>query len=580
MSTGILVRDIVSAPGLTFERMLRTEASKLWSLRSPRWIAIAMVLGPLVLGSARASVAPSASLGALRSGAAAGFESVAIGVLPVAFLAAVLGLVAMGSEYTGEVISGTFMVSPRRRLFVVAKTIPVLIASFVAALIGLTGAGIVATVILDSRGYDAIFSAELLGIVGCGALAAALLGILGVASAALTRSLVVAAISLAAVIVLAPTTIGILGGAALARLTDLLPATAIQALVTRAPAIPFTVEGAPVSTLTSGGGFLVLIGWVSCSLALALVLIQRRSVTSVRARRRRGRSALPPQSTLTTGLRVVNVLRSEILKLATLPAAWWLLGVSSGATVLIAILTASSIRPQDLLLGPLLPGDVALITADTQSQVIASGLGLAQMLLTFFGAIAVTIEFSSGNIRPTLLAVPRRAVLLLCKTGVVTAAATVFSLVAGLLAAALSTPILNRQGFAAQLFSPIVLETVVRCTVACTLITIIGCAAGVLLRAPVAAISVLVAVFILSHTALGPLQVATQGTPLVWLANLDELFPSAVVAVQTIPPKSSWPQYLSGSILQFDPNQAMVVIAGWAILGGVAALLVFRRRSV
>ena len=112
-----------------------------------------------------------------------------------------------------------------------------------------------------------------------------------------------------------------------------------------------------------GRGFLVLIVWVSCALAIALVLIQRRSVTSVRARRRWGRSALPSESTLTTGLRVVNVLRSEILKFATLPAAWWLLGVSSGATVLIAILTASSIRPQDLLLGPLLLGDVASLAS-------------------------------------------------------------------------------------------------------------------------------------------------------------------------------------------------------------------------
>lgn len=78
--------------------VIASEALKLWSLRSPRWIIAAIVVTPIALGVARAAVASSGS--DAQVGTAAALESVAIGALPVAFLAAVLGLVAMGSEYT------------------------------------------------------------------------------------------------------------------------------------------------------------------------------------------------------------------------------------------------------------------------------------------------------------------------------------------------------------------------------------------------------------------------------------------------------------------------------------------------
>jgi ABC-type transport system involved in multi-copper enzyme maturation permease subunit len=202
------------------------------------------------------------------------------------------------------------------------------------------------------------------------------------------------------------------------------------------------------------------------------------------------------------------------------------------------------------------------------------------VLFAFLGAIAVTSEFSSGNIRPTLLAVPRRTLLLVAKMGVVIAFAGSVALVAHTLTAILATPIQHRQGFPAYFAAPIVTTTVLRCSVACILVAMIGCAVGVLLRTPVASISTLVAIFALSHTVLGPLQILTSETPLVWVANLNEVFPHPIVAVQTIPPNSWWPQWLTGNVLQLNPNQSMIVLLAWAVVTVIAATLVLRRRSI
>ncbi|MFZ2964543.1 MAG: hypothetical protein WA006_07670 [Rhodoglobus sp.] len=533
---------------------------------------------PIVLGTARALIAaPTADQ---QIPAAVAFEAVAIGALPVAFLAAVLGLVAMGSEYTDDVLSGTFTVSPRRRLVVAAKCLPVLSASFLASLIGLAVAGAIAIALLASRDHTDLPVAQVGGIVVAGAVSAALTSVLGVASAALMRSLVGASVQLACVLALAPPAIGIAGGPAVQWLINVLPATAIQAVVTREPATPFTIEGAPPSTLPWWGGMVVLVVWVLGYLTAALVRIGRRAVLSPESPRRpRKHSTGAAATDASTGLRPANVLRSEVLKLLTLPGARWLLGLSVIVVVTTAVLRTSSLTPQDVLTEPVLPGDLALVSEQLQAQAISGGIGLVQLLVAFLGVIVFTSEFSTGNIRPTLIAVPRRSLLLLTKLGVVVVAAACAAIVAYSLAAVLATTFQQRMGFDVALNAPIVPETILRCTLATALVAGIGCAFGVLLRTPIAAISAIVAVFVLSHTALGPLQVLTRGTPLVWLANLDEVFPSAAIAVQNIPANAYWPHFLVGDVLQLDPSQSMMILCVWAVAGGLAGILVFRRRG-
>jgi hypothetical protein len=326
---------------------------------------------------------------------------------------------------------------------------------------------------------------------------------------------------------------------------------------------------------------LVLVGWTLGYLTAALVRIARRPAAPAETRRRGRRAPSPARNPVApTGLGTANVLRSEAYKLATLPATRWLLGLGSVAIVALPLLQASQFRAQDLLVTPILPGDLALLTFDQQAQVIASGIGLAQLLFAFLGAIAVTSEFSSGNIRPTVLAVPRRTLLLLAKMSVVIAFAGSVALVAHTLTAILATPIQQRQGFPAYLAAPIVTTTVLRCTIACILVSLIGCAIGTLLRTPVASIATLVAIFALSHTVLGPLRTQTGGTPLVWLANLNEVFPNPIIAVQTIGPTTWWPQWINGNVLQLNPNQHMTVLLAWAVASVIGATLVLRRRSI
>jgi ABC-type transport system involved in multi-copper enzyme maturation permease subunit len=279
-------------------------------------------------------------------------------------------------------------------------------------------------------------------------------------------------------------------------------------------------------------------------------------------------------------LTIVNVVRSEAHKLVTLPAAWWLLGAAFATTVALATLGSANVRPADLIDNSASAADVAQVTTDHQSQAIAAGLGVAQILFALLGAITFTSEYSSGNIRPALIAAPKRAGLFGAKIAVVLGAVASVAFVSNVVAALVSTGLEQRLGFDAPLTAQIVIGTIVRATSACVLVAAVGCGIGSLLRGPISSISVLVGILILSHSALGPLQLASRGTPLVWFANLDEFFPLPILAAQTLAARTYWPQFLEGSVLQLDPNQSMLVLGTWAFVCLSISLVVFRKTGV
>ena len=128
-----------------------------------------------------------------------------------------------------------------------------------------------------------------------------------------------------------------------------------------------------------------------------------------------------PQALRRPAARFGDLLRSEFLKLRSVRSTRWTLLSAVVANVVLAVLAAV------LLPGRLSSQDLA--TVDPVRLSLA-GLHLSQIAVGVLGVLAVTGEYSSGMIRATLAAVPRRRTLLAAKT--VAFAAT--ALTVGLLA--------------------------------------------------------------------------------------------------------------------------------------------------
>jgi ABC-2 type transport system permease protein len=111
---------------------------------------------------------------------------------------------------------------------------------------------------------------------------------------------------------------------------------------------------------------------------------------------------------------VKHVLKSEIMKIATLPSTAVTLGVTVVASLLVTgLVTNAAVYHGGFGFDP--------------TQEALTGLVMAALTAGVFGALLITGEYSSGTIRATLAATPKRPVLLAAKVGVTTAVMLVFT---------------------------------------------------------------------------------------------------------------------------------------------------------
>ncbi len=160
----------------------------------------------------------------------------------------------------------------------------------------------------------------------------------------------------------------------------------------------------------------------------------RRTCGSRRCRR-------PPGGRVCAG-----AIASEFTKLRSVRSTYWTLGalfvVSVGLGVAITAGNASDIANN--------PGNKAGFDATQIS--LAAFFFLGQLIIAVIGAMVITSEYSTGMIRTSLTAQPRRGVVYAAKAIVFTAVTLVISLVTSFVAFFAGQAMLSGRGVAASLF--------------------------------------------------------------------------------------------------------------------------------
>ena len=154
-------------------------------------------------------------------------------------------------------------------------------------------------------------------------------------------------------------------------------------------------------------------------------------------------SSLPPAAGQ-AGLR--GAIASEFTKLRSVRSTYWTLGalfiVSVGLGVAITAGTAGNLVNN--------PGNKAGFDA-TQAS-LGAFFELGQLIIAVIGAMVITSEYSTGMIRTSLTAQPRRGVVYTAKAIVFTAVTLVISLVTAFIAFFVGQAMLSGKGVAASLF--------------------------------------------------------------------------------------------------------------------------------
>ena len=294
-------------------------------------------------------------------------------------------------------------------------------------------------------------------------------------------------------------------------------------------------------------------------------------------------SALPP-ATGRAGMR--GVMASEFTKLRSVRSTYWTIAalfiVSVGLAAAIAAGAAGQLHSN--------PANKAGFDATLISLIILFYLG--QLIIAVLGAMAITSEYSTGMIRTSLTAMPRRGTVYLSKLLVFTGVALVISLVTSFIAFFVGQAVLSGTGVSASLFHSVTIPanaiqngpnapTTFQGTDVISPGTVLTAVIGIALFVTAAAVIAFGLGAIIRHTAgaiasavglLFVLPIIIQFLPNDWRWDIMRFFPDAAGRVfsVTVGPAnqhlwSAWPQFL--------------VTVVWAlVLVGVGGYL-FRKRD-
>jgi ABC-2 type transport system permease protein len=172
-----------------------------------------------------------------------------------------------------------------------------------------------------------------------------------------------------------------------------------------------------------------------------------------------------------------QVARMEWIKLRTLRSTWWALAITAaGGAVMSVVIGLNTIGR----------------SADLTNNVLAGAIpGL--LLIGVLGVLVMTTEYTSGMIRATLAAIPRRPLLLAAKAAVFGGAALVVGEAASFLAFFAGGAAFRHGISAPALSQPGVLRAILLGGASYCLIGLLGLGLGAIIRHTAAAIAVLIA---------------------------------------------------------------------------------------
>jgi ABC-2 type transport system permease protein len=243
---------------------------------------------------------------------------------------------------------------------------------------------------------------------------------------------------------------------------------------------------------------------------------------------------------------------SEWLKLRSTRSTWWTLLVFAAGMIGIAILVLSHQHWASMN-----AADRASFDPTNDSY---AGLALGQLAVGVLGVLAITSEFSSGLIRATFAAAPRRPLVLAAKTAVVGAVALVAGEILAFAAFAAGEAVLRAPAPHAALAQPGVLRAVLMAGAYPALIGLIGLGLGAVIRHTAGAISALVGVLFVLPLILVPLGTSIQNSVGQFMPMI--IAENSLTAVKPVPHSLS--PGLGFAVLCLYAAAALAV-GGWAL---------------
>jgi ABC-type transport system involved in multi-copper enzyme maturation permease subunit len=256
-----------------------------------------------------------------------------------------------------------------------------------------------------------------------------------------------------------------------------------------------------------------------------------------------------------------SLLLTEWTKIRSVRSTLWTLiifaVVSLGLTGLLTWLTIRALGAGRA--GP----RAGAIAADPVSFILGTGLGLGQLAICVLGALVITSEYSSGTIRSSLLAMPRRIPMLIAKGVVFSALVFVVGEAVAFGSYFIGAAIVHSR-FQVSLSQPGVTRAVIGSGLYLTVLGLFALAIGSLIRHTAGAITTVIGLVLVIFPLTGLL-------PYSWGAHIHAYAPTIAGMLITADKQTS------GQLL--SPWQGFGVFCAWTALLLIIGAYLLKRRD-
>jgi len=247
-----------------------------------------------------------------------------------------------------------------------------------------------------------------------------------------------------------------------------------------------------------------------------------------------------------------GTLRSEFTKIRSVRSTYWtllvLLAVSIGIGAAICAGTAANWSQTSA---------ADRVTFDATQVSVAGLFYLGQLVIVVLGAIVLTAEYSTGMIRTSLTAMPRRVTIYAAKGLVFAVVALVVTLAAAFISFFLGQSLLASTHASATLSQPGVLRAVVGSALYVTLVGLFAFAAGAIFRHTAATITSIIGLLFV-------IPILAHLLPSSWYQDLARWLPDAAGTAITTTVAGQNPHLFSpwGQFSVFAIYTAILLVVG------------------
>jgi ABC-type transport system involved in multi-copper enzyme maturation permease subunit len=243
-----------------------------------------------------------------------------------------------------------------------------------------------------------------------------------------------------------------------------------------------------------------------------------------------------------------------------LRSTWWSLGIAIALSVGLTV-TACAVYTHDF---PTLDAATRLqFQQDTIGLIFQPGAQFGTLAICVLGVLLIASEYSTGMIRATMLAAPRRTTALLAKAATFAAAVFVIAELIGIPSFFIGSAITHAHA-STSITDPISIRALLAFGLFMAAMGLIALSVGTLVRHPAAGISIVLA-----------MQFVIPGVLTLIPGSLGQHLSAALPSGSTVMMSSG---HNSSNV--YTPLQGLLFLLGWTVLLGGAALVSIKKRDV